>query len=195
MAKVTIRKSTPNYYRIMAIGAAIGVVAAFWQTLDKITLLKNTNALLPCNLNSVFNCNNVLNAWQSSVFGFPNSIMCLVLFVTFFVTALVGLTGGTISKKMRLGVQFLSLFTLGFALWFLQQSTYAIGSICIFCLFCFVGLLAVNATWHRINLSDYPFSGQTKQKLANFNVGNKDIMIWIAIAAIVAMAIVFRFYT
>src|SRR6266496_15588 len=64
----------------MATGGVIGMIAAFLQTTEKITLLQNKDAILTCDLNSVFSCTSVLSAWQSSVFGFPNSLMCLILF-------------------------------------------------------------------------------------------------------------------
>jgi uncharacterized membrane protein len=109
-------------YGLMAAGGAIGTTAAFLQTIEKIHILKNKDVLLACDLNSIFSCTNVLNAWQSSVFGFPNSLLCMTLFAIFGSIALVGLSGGQLPKRLRLGVQALSLFTLGFALWFLTQS-------------------------------------------------------------------------
>src|SRR5512141_763533 len=115
---------TRTTYAIMTLGGLAGMVAAFLQTLEKLTLLKNPHALLTCNINSVFSCTNVLNSWQASVFGFPNSIMCLCLFLVFAVSALAGWSGGTLGRGYRLAVQGLSLFTLGFALWFLEQSTF-----------------------------------------------------------------------
>lgn len=174
----------------MATGALIGASASFWQTLEKLTLLKNKNAVLSCNLSDVFSCSNVLNAHQSSVFGFPNSIMSLILFVFFFGIALVGLSGGGIPKRLRLGVQGLSLFTLGFALWFLFQSTYRIQSICVFCLASFSGLLLVNGAWLRVNADDLP----GKHYLHRAIKSGADLFVWLLLAVLMAAAIVFKFY-
>lgn len=180
-------------YTLMTIGGAVGVVAAFLQTLEKLVLLKNANEALPCDFNIVFSCSAVLNAWQSSVFGFPNSIMCMALFLVFMVVGLVGATGGTISKGMRLGTQALSLFTLGFALWFLWQSTYVISALCIFCLFCFAGLLVVNWAWARLNVQDYPIKQEWIKKKQQLIKGNWDTLAWAALGAIVAIAMALRF--
>lgn len=182
-----------TFYTVMTIGGAVGMLAAFLQTLEKLILISNSNAVLPCNFNSVFSCSAVLNAWQSSVFGFPNSIMCLTLFTIFTAVALVGATGGTISKGMRLGTQALSLFTLGFALWFLWQSTYVISALCIFCLFCFAGLLMVNWAWLRLNAGDLPFSKAVKTKLQGAIKSNYDTFGWAILAAVVAIAMALRF--
>jgi len=187
-------KNSKKLYAWMSFGAALGVVAAFWQTLEKLTLIKNKDAVLQCNISKVFSCSNVLNSHQASVFGFPNSIMCLILFVIFLSVALVGLTGGAVSKKMRLSVQGLSLFTLGFALWFLYQSTYNIGAICIFCVACFTGLLIVNWAWLRLNVNDISKNVNTRKKLNNMIKTGADLFIWIVIALVVVGAILFQFY-
>ncbi len=178
----------------MTVGGFVGMTAAFLQTLEKLTLLKNKDAVLACNLNSVFSCSNVLNAWQSSVFGFPNSIMCLTLFTIFTAIALAGATGGKLSKGLRLGIQGLSLFTLGFALWFLWQSTYRINALCIFCLFCFAGLLLVNWGWLRHNAADLPIGERGRALLACGIKSGADIFGWVLLAVAVAFAMVLRFY-
>ena len=182
-------------YGIMTAGGVIGMVAAFLQTLEKLVLLQNANAILPCNFNSIFNCSAVLSAWQSSVFGFPNSIMCLVLFTIFATSGLLGLLGSTLSRSARLTVQAISLFTLGFALWFLWQSTYVIGALCIFCLFCFAGLLMVNWAWLRINAAELPFiSPRGRACLVRAIKNGVDTLAWLLIAAIVALAMFLQFY-
>jgi uncharacterized membrane protein len=180
-------------YAIMTAGGATGVLAASLQTIEKINLLKNKDAVLACDLNSVFNCSNVLNAWQSRVFGFPNSVMCTVLFTIFFASALAGLSSGKLSKGYRLGIQALSLFTLGFALWFLWQSIYAIGSLCLLCIFCFAGLLLVNWGWLRLNASDLPIGRRGRELLAKGIATGADIFGWFLLSAAVALAMILRF--
>jgi uncharacterized membrane protein len=180
-------------YAIMAAGGAVGLVASFLQMLEKITLLKNANAELACNLNSVFSCSNVLNAWQSSVFGFPNSMMCMVLFTIFGSIGLAGALGGKLTRGLRLGIQGLSLFTLGFGLWFLEQSIYAIGSLCIFCIFCFSGLLLVNWGWLRLNAADLPIGARGRAWVERAVASGADVFIWIVIALVLAFAMILKF--
>jgi uncharacterized membrane protein len=176
----------------MLAGGALGLVSAFLQTLQKIASLQSKGGVLPCDINDVFSCSTVLNAWQSSVFGFPNSVMCMVLFTIFASVALVGAGGGSVSRGVRLGIQGLSLFTLGFALWFLWQSTYSIGALCIYCLFCFAGLLAVNWAWLRINVADLPFE-RLRGVLQRWVASGIDVFIWLIIAVVVALAMVIQF--
>ena len=177
----------------MAVGGSIGILSAFLQTVEKITLLENKDAVLACNLNSVFSCSSVLQAWQSSIFGFPNSLMCLVLFTIFTTTAMVGATGGKLSKRMRLGVQYVSLATLGFAIWFIWQSIFVISAICIFCMFCLLGLLIVNWAWLRINADILPIGIDARKKLGIGIEKGTDIFGWMTLALIVIFAMILRF--
>jgi uncharacterized membrane protein len=183
---------TRPYYVAMVIGGLVGMVAAFLQTLEKLVLLQNSQAVLPCNFNSVFNCSAVLQAWQSSLFGFPNSIMCLVLFTIFTVAGVAGLSS-TLGKPFRLGVQALTLFTLGFALWFLWQSTYVIGALCIFCLFCFAGLLLVNWAWLRLNVDDLPIGSRMRTAIKRLIQADVDIALWLALGVVVGLLMFVRF--
>lgn len=180
-------------YGTMILGGAIGIVAAFIQTLEKIALLKDKDAELACNLNSVFSCTNVLDAPQSSLFGFPNSIMCLVLFTIFFSIGLAGLANSALHRQLRLSIQGLALFTLGFALWFLWQSTYTIGALCLYCIVCFAGLLLVNAAWLRINVGDLPLSSGAKKSLKRAIQKGADLFLWFLLAVVVTFAMLLRF--
>lgn len=172
----------------MAFGGVMGMVAAFLQTLEKLTLLKNQHAVLTCDINSVFSCTNVLNSWQSSVFGFPNSLMCIVMFTIFAATALVGAMCGRITRSLRLGVQALAFAMLGFALWFLSQSIYRINNLCVLCIFCFAGLLIVNFGWLRINAADLPIGTRARKIVQSGITKGYDVLSWLLFAVIVLLA-------
>lgn len=180
-------------YSVMVAGGITGMIAAFLQTTEKIALLKNKDAILVCDLNGVFSCTSVLNAWQSSVFGFPNSILCMTLFTIFASIALVGVSGGKLPRGLRLSIQALSLFTLGFALWFLTQSIYVINALCLLCIFCFGGLLLVNWGWLRLNAADLPIGERGRALLERHIEKGTDIFLWILLMLAVAFAMIARF--
>lgn len=178
-------KNVKQWYLLASFGALVGVAAAFLQTLDKLELLKNPNAVLSCNLSSTFSCTNILNSWQSSVFGFPNSIMCLIFFVFFFAIAIAGLWGSNLSKGIRLLTQVLALFMTAFGLWYMTEAIYSVGAVCIYCIFCFGGLLLVNASWFRINIKEL-----SKYKL--LRVKAIDLYLWLILVAYLAGSIIFK---
>lgn len=185
-------KNKTIYWAIVG-GSGLGLAASFLQMLEKITLLKNPTAPLSCNLNSVFSCTNVLNAWQSSVFGFPNSLMCIVFFSLVLGIGLAGLTGSKLNKKLRFTMQGLALFFLAFGTWFLLESTYVIKSLCIFCIFCYAGLLFINGAWLRLNYNDIPISQSKKETIQSAVIKGTDTFVWLLIALALGFVMIIQF--
>lgn len=171
-------KSNKLYYYLITIGGLMGGLASFMQLIEKIHILKNPQINLLCNVNEVVNCTNVLSAPQSAVFGFPNSMMSLVLFVIFFTIGLVGISGGKVSKISLKIIFILSLFTLGFGSWFLWQSTFVIGAICLYCIANFFGLILINAGLARINYFERN-NNKSKNILPDkIMANNYDYLLW-----------------
>ncbi len=180
-------------YGIITIAAGIGFIASFLQMLEKLTLLKNASSTLSCNLNTVFNCSNILNAHQSSVFGFPNSLLCISFFMFTFSAGLIGWTGAHINTKLRYVYEGLALFFVGFGFWYFWQSIFNIGSICIYCLFCYGGVLAINSAWFRLNYKELKLNQKTIKILDKVIASGGDIFFWFIIAAVIALEAILKF--
>lgn len=180
-------------FAIMTIGAAMGFVASFLQMLEKLTLLKNAHAVLSCNLNSIFNCSNVLNAHQNSVFGFPNSMLCMTFFALMLSAGLIGWTGSVLNAKLRLIYQGLAVFFVGFGLWYFWQSIFNIGVLCIYCIFCFSGLLLINFSWLRLNHQDFGLSRKHQKRLENWIANGADLFLWCLIALVIVFEAILKF--
>ena len=180
-------------YIIITTGSAIGLVASFIQMMDKITLLKDNGAILTCNINTTLSCSSVLNSQQASVLGPPNALISTIMFCFLLAIGLVGLTGGVVSRQMRLITQFLALFTLAFGFWFLMQSIFVIGSLCIYCVFNIFGLLLINYAWLRLNYLDIKVSAKFNSTLKNLVDKNFDILIWLIIAFFIIASAIMKF--
>lgn len=169
------------------------LAASFFETIEYQLLLKNAHAALACNLNSVFSCSPVLQAWQSKVFGFPNSMMCMVFFGLLLGVGLAGVCGEAM-KWLRLFAQGLALFFLCFGSWFLEQSIFSIRALCILCVFCFAGLLAINFSLLRLNVDDLPISPSLRSRLkASFRHG-VDLFAWLLLGLLIAAVIFWKFW-
>lgn len=180
-------------YGIITIGAAMGFLASFLQILEKFTLLKNADAALSCNLNAVFNCSNILNASQSAVFGFPNSLASVTFFAVMLSAGLIGWTGGLITSKLRFVYQALTLFFIGFGFWYLWQSIFNVGNLCIFCFFNYGGLLMISGTWFRLNYKDLPVNTGTQRLMDRAVASGADIFFWVLIALAIALEAIIKF--
>ena len=179
---------------ILTAGSTIGAIASFIQIIERIQYADEPLQKLTCDVNSVFSCSSVFDGWQSSVFGFSNAIMCLAFFSVSLGVALSGLLGAQLSKNLRLVMQFFSLFFLGFGAWYLQQSAFSIGALCIFCIFCYAGVIAMNWAWLRINSNDLPFiHSNQKQSINKAFVKGIDTFIWILWALLIAGMFVIAF--
>lgn len=120
---------------ILIVFSIIALVASIILTTDLISILRNPNLNLSCNINPVLSCQSVMKTWQADLFfGMPNSLIGIVVYsvmLTFGVLILVGI------KFPRWIWGCLWLGVLGgvvFAAWMLDQSLYAIGILCPLCL-------------------------------------------------------------
>lgn len=189
----TTQKSTTPWVFVV-IGAAVGAIASFVQVIERISYGDNQVNSLACDINSVFSCSSVFDGWQSSVFGFSNAIMCLLFFSVMLGVGLSGLFGSTMAKVLRLTMHFFSVFFLFFGAWYLQQSAYDIGALCIFCMFCYAGVIAINWSWLRINADDLPFlSPGAKETLQRSFRSGADTFGWIMWALLFAAMFIVAF--
>jgi len=168
----------------MAGAATAGLVASFIQLLEKLTLLKNPHAVLSCNLNSTFSCSNILNAWQSSVFGFPNPIIGIIMFTFFLTVAIFALTGAKIVPAFAKTIQGLAVFMLAFTLWLFYENTFSSKAICIFCLINGTAVVVINAVMFRHNFGE---------KLKRWTNRGADLFGWALLWLVVAFVMLLKF--
>jgi len=190
-------KQQPTKQRILfttlTVASAIGFLASFLQTIEKLTLLKNPESILVCNINAVFSCTNILNSWQSSVFGFPNSLMCIIFFVIMMTAGIVGWTGGTINSKLRLVFLAMALFFVSFGFWYLWQSIFIIGSMCVYCIFCYGGVLVASDALLRLSYKDIKLNNNLQKTLSRMIANKADIVLFTSIALIIVLEIIIKF--
>ncbi len=172
----------------------VGLVSSLLQTIERINYAKHPSIPLTCDINAIFSCRNVFDAWQSSVFGFSNSLVCMLFFALTAGVALTGATGSILNRYLRSIFHFFSVFFLGFGAWYLWQSTYRIGSICIFCLFCYASVIFMNWAWFRLHYRELPLSKQKAAKLANFVKNGGDLFITVLWVLLFAGMIIFHFW-
>jgi uncharacterized membrane protein len=128
----------------------MGVFGTFVQTLEKIRILERPGEALWCDRGSALSCTSVLKAWQSSALGVPNSMVGVVVF-GFFLTAGVALVLRSRPSVAFLGVvQFFALFMLGFTLWYLWQTTFVLGSLCVYCILNGTAVVVANLAAPRL---------------------------------------------
>jgi uncharacterized membrane protein len=90
---------------LLTVASAIGLIAAFVLTVEKIALLKDPNYIPSCSINPILSCGSVMTKPQAEVFGFPNSLLGIAGFSVLLTIAVALLAGATFARWFWLGLQ------------------------------------------------------------------------------------------
>ncbi|WP_407554144.1 vitamin K epoxide reductase family protein [Streptomyces sp. Pv4-95] len=118
---------------LLVITGALGVLASWVITLDKIELLKDPNFKPACSLNPIISCGNVMKSAQAEVFGFPNPVAGLVTFGAVVAIGMGLVAGARYRRWFWIGLNIGTLLGTVFCMWLMSQSLYEINSLCLWC--------------------------------------------------------------
>lgn len=134
---------------VIASLAGIGFTAI--QTVERIAVLKDPATALLCDVNSVVSCSTVLGAWQSSVIlGVPNAFIGAAMFAVFLSAGLAGALGSQPSRAYVLTILGLVVFFAAFATWFMVQTAFVIGALCLWCTGIVTAVALIGAALTRV---------------------------------------------
>lgn len=119
---------------LLLVGGSIGLVASFQLTVDKIELLRDSDATFSCNLNAFVSCSGVMGSPQAEVFGFPNSIIGIAGFSVVVTLGVLSLLGTRLPERVWGGLQLGVIFGVSFVTWLQYQSVFKIGKLCPYCM-------------------------------------------------------------
>ncbi|MGW5681580.1 vitamin K epoxide reductase family protein [Nonomuraea sp. NPDC003754] len=120
--------------RLLLVGGALGLVAAFVLAVEKIALLKNPAYVPSCSINPVLSCGSVMNTPQAEAFGFPNPLLGVAAFACVTTAGAALLAGARFRRWFWLGLQAGVTFGVVFVHWLVYQSLYVIGALCPYCM-------------------------------------------------------------
>ena len=181
-----------GWFALIAVAAVVGMAATVTQIVERVALAQNADANLLCDINGTFSCGNVLTSWQSSVFGpIPNAAIGLSVFALTLGFAAAGLLGSTLAKAAWGVATFFAGFMAAFTVWFLAQTAFVIGSVCLYCLVIGTMVLLINLSWWRIGERLGYLTGNRFLDGAGWLVrGGTDIVLWVGLGVIVAAMMV-----
>ena len=119
---------------LLVITGVVGWLASGILVLEKLEVLKDPNHATVCDVNPWISCGQVMQTWQSSVFGFPNMFIGIVAFAITTTVGMALLAGARFARWYWLGLQ--AGITLGFifVVWLWAQALYSIHILCPFCM-------------------------------------------------------------
>lgn len=180
---------------LVAVAGGAGVLVTAMQLLDRIALAENPQAPLVCDISSVLSCGSVLTAWQSSALGVPNAMVGLAVFSAFLSAGLAAALGGALSLRYLRVLEALALGMLGFTLWYLAQTTFVLGALCLYCTVVGTSVVLVNLAVSRMWRRAGGLGGRGPlTRLARGFVDSGDdrwvwAALWLGVAAVIALVL------
>ncbi|WP_166869405.1 MULTISPECIES: vitamin K epoxide reductase family protein [unclassified Salinibacterium] len=182
----TTTARTPWVFAIwLIIAGAIGELAAFSLTMEKIQKLIDPGQAASCDFNVLLQCSANLVSWQGSVFGFPNPILGLVGWMAPIVVGFALLAGARFARWFWVLFTLGMTFAISFVVWLISQSFYELGTLCPWC---FVTWSVTIPTFfavlfHAISIG--AFGGSERVR----GVG-RSLKVWVAPITIVCLGII-----
>ncbi len=187
-AEVAHRTVAPlrRWYAVMLVGGLLGVFTAAWQTVERIAYAADPDSLSVCEINALLSCSSVFDHWQSSALGVPNSIIGLPVFAFIAAAGLAGVLGSRLSRGYLGSVLGVTLFMTGFVFWYMEQSAFDIGVLCLFCVGCLVNIVIAGIGITRVAAAEHVLGhGRADRELRLLVESRADLIAWVGLAAIV----------
>lgn len=140
---------------LLTIGGAIGLFSAAYLIIEKVNFLKDPGKALPCDINPIIGCGNVINTHQASVFGFPNPLMGVAGFAIVVTLGVLMIARVALPAFVWLGLQAGALFGIGLVTWLQFQSIYDIHGLCPYCMVVWTVMIAIFVWLTARNLRTY----------------------------------------
>lgn len=176
------------WFVLMLLGGVLGGIAAAWQLVERIAYADNPGNTSFCEINSVISCNSIFTHWQSSALGVPNTLVSLPVFALLASAGLAGLLGSRLSRSYLATLFGLTLFMSAFVTWYMQQSAFSIGALCLFCTVGAASLITIGIGITRVvDAEEVLGTGRAGRQLRLLVDARADIIIWLGLAALIAV--------
>ena len=182
-------------YWAMLISSTLSLIASLVLSYDAVKLAGTPSSKLSCDINAIVSCGKVAKSWQSSLLGFPNSFLGLMLEPVVITVAIAGLSLVVFPRTfMRVAHVGYGLGLL-FALWLLSQSLFVIHALCPWCLLVTISTVTVFSTITRIVILEniWNLSDERHQRLINFLDRGWGRVIYTVTYAVLILGIYFKY--
>lgn len=179
----------------MLLASIASLVASFVLAIDALTLAKDPNADLGCNINVVISCGTVGTSWQASLLGFPNAFLGLVFEPAVITLAVASLGRVRFPRWFMFSAQLIYTIALLFAYWLFEQAMFVIGALCPWCLLVTLATTLVFFEMTYVNIRDdnLYLPRRVQALLIGLVRSNLDIILVIAWLLVLVLAVVLKY--
>jgi uncharacterized membrane protein len=126
---------------VLVATGVIGWVAAGILILEKLELYRNPDHVTSCDINPWVSCGQVMETWQSELFGYPNPFIGLVGFTIIITTGMALLAGAHLNRWYWAGLQVGVTLGTVFATWLWSQALFDIYILCLYCMIVWTAMI------------------------------------------------------
>ena len=128
-------RTRPVAFAVFLVSAgALGLLAAFELSIEKILTLSNPDYVPNCNVGVLVGCSTNLASWQGAVFGFPNPFIGLMAWPVVITIGVAILAGARFARWFWIGFNVGVTGALVFVGWLIAQSIYVLDVLCPWCM-------------------------------------------------------------
>jgi uncharacterized membrane protein len=184
----SVVRTARGWWGLVLAGGLLGVIGTVWQTVERIGFESGTDGSAVCDINAVISCGSTYSFWQSSALGVPNSLIGLPVFAIMTSGALAALLGSRLSSRYIATLLGLSVFMTAFVFWYMEQTAFVMGALCLFCTASMINIMLVGTGLTRVAAAEGALGdGKAGQRLRLLVDAKADLMIWFGIALIVGV--------
>jgi len=182
-------------YWAMLVSSTLSLIASLVLSYDAVKLAGSPASKLSCDINAVVSCGKVAKSWQSTLLGFPNSFLGLMLEPVIITVAIAGLSLVVFPRKFMRVAHVGYGLGLVFAFWLLSQSLFVIHALCPWCLLVTISTVTVFSTITRIVILEnvWNLSEELQSKLVHFLDRGWGRVLYTVTYAVLILAIYFKY--
>ena len=169
----------------LIIAGALGLLAAFELSVEKVLVLADPEHVPNCNVGVLVGCTTNLESWQGSVFGFPNPFIGLMAWPVVITIGVAILARAHFANWFWIGFNAGVAGALVFVGWLIAQSIYVLDVLCPWCMLTWA--VTIPAFWvvtlHNLRTGNIPASARVRAVAG-------ELYKWIPLITLVCYAIV-----
>jgi uncharacterized membrane protein len=169
----------------LVIAGALGLLAAFELSIEKVLTLSNPDYVPNCNVGVLVGCSVNLASDQGSLFGFPNPFIGLMAWPVVITIGVAILAGARFARWFWIGLNVGVTGALAFVIWLIAQSIYVLDVLCPWCMLTWAVTIPVflAVTLYNLREGHLPASERVRSLAAV-------LLRWIAVITVACYAIV-----
>jgi uncharacterized membrane protein len=185
MADTPVRSGTRALGIFLVIAGALGLLAAYELSLEKVLSLADPTHVPACNVGVLVGCSVNLGSWQGSLFGFPNPFIGLMAWPVVITFGVALIARVRFPRWIWVGLNIGVTGALVFVGWLIAQSIYVLDVLCPWCMLTWVVTIPTfwAVTLDNLRAGRIPASARVR-KLAAAWYG------WIPLITVICLAIV-----